>query len=118
MGTATERECRAVMNSHSERHRHLTVGRQVFIHTDHRALAYCSEIRTVTPKILRWWEKVLAELKIQIQYGPGSGMMADGLTRLEKKQGDGRCEDTLLDEKYISQEAWDDIVQNWQVEAP
>jgi len=43
MGTATEREFRGVMNSLSEKHRHMTVGRQVFIHTDQRALAYYSE---------------------------------------------------------------------------
>jgi len=44
-------------------------------------------------------------------------MMADGLTRLQKKQGDARCEDTLLREKYFSQEAWVDIVRNRQAEA-
>jgi hypothetical protein len=117
IGTATERECRAVMNSLSEKHRHMTVGRKVFIHTDHQALAYYSENRTLTPKVLRWRERVLAELDVEIQYRPGSGMMADGLTRLESKQGDGRCEGTLLGPRYFSQEAWEDIVRKRQAEA-
>jgi hypothetical protein len=88
----------------------MTVGRKVFIHANHHSLAYFSTNRTLTPKVLRWKERVLAELDIEIQSRPGPGMMADGLTCLEFKHGDGRYEGTLRGCRYFSQEAWDDIV--------
>lgn len=94
----------------------MTIRQQVFIHSDHKTVSYHSKNRTLTPKVLRWRERVLAELDIEILYRPGSGMMADGLTRLEKKQGDGRCEDSLLGPRYFTQEAWDDIVRSRQAE--
>jgi len=77
METATKRECRAALE---EKHRHMTVKRKVFVHTDHRALAYYSENRIITPKVHRWRQRILDELDIEIQYRPGSGIMVDGLT--------------------------------------
>jgi hypothetical protein len=82
----------------------MTVGRKVFIHTDHHALAHHSENRNLTPKLFWWKEIVLAELDTEIQYRPGLGMMADGLTCLESKQRDGSCEGTLVGPRYFSQE--------------
>jgi hypothetical protein len=57
----------------------------VFILTDYRVLAYSSENRVVTLKVHRWRQRILYELDMEIQYRPGSGKMADGLTRLENE---------------------------------
>jgi hypothetical protein len=52
--TATEQEFRAVMNTLEPKHRHMTVSRTMFVHSDHKALSYYLEDRVITPKAHHW----------------------------------------------------------------